>query len=144
TTEDGKGTSVIGGGALFKGRAVEKLIEGLPLRQWTELGSCEHEELEKPRRVHIDSYGHVHLCQGLSMGNMWETPLSQLVKEYEPHSHPIVGPLLRGGPAELARVYDVTHEEAYVDECHFCFTLRKALIDRFPEYLAPRQVYGLE
>ncbi|MEW5995821.1 MAG: radical SAM protein, partial [Candidatus Zixiibacteriota bacterium] len=60
TTEDGKGTSVIGGGALFKGRAVEKLIEGLPLRQWTELGSCEQEELEKPRRVHIDSYGHVH------------------------------------------------------------------------------------
>jgi hypothetical protein len=34
--------------------------------------------------------------------------------------------------------------EASVDECHYCFEVRKALIDKFPEYLAPRQVYGIE
>ncbi len=144
TTEDGKGSAVIGGGAMFKGRAADKLTEGLPRREWTELTSCEHEELESPNRVHIDAFGHVHMCQGLSMGNMWDTPLSDLVKNYDPHSHPICGPLLKGGPAQLAREYDVPHEDSYVDECHFCFSLRKALTARFPQHLAPRQVYGLE
>ncbi len=143
-TEQGKGTSVIGGGAMFKGRAVEKLIEGLPRRPWKKFTTCPHEELETPTRVHLDPYGHVHLCQGLSMGNMWETPLSEMVKNYDALSHPICGPLVKGGPALLAKEYDVKHEDTYVDECHFCYLVRLALIDRFPQYLAPRQVYGLE
>ncbi len=140
----GKGAPVIGGGALFKGRAVEKLTEGLPRRPWEELTECPHEELEHPGRVHVDPYGNVHLCQGLSLGNMWETPLSTLVKNYEAHSHPVCSPLVKGGPALLAKEYDVPHEEEYVDECHLCYLTRLALIERFPHYLAPGQVYGLE
>jgi organic radical activating enzyme len=143
-TEEGKGTAVIGGGAMFKGRAVEKLTTGLPRRPFSYFNSCPHEELENPKRVHVDAYGHVHICQGLSMGNMWETPLSELVKNYDAACHPICGPLMRGGPALLAKEYNVDHEDTYVDECHFCFLTRLALIDRFPQYLAPRQVYGLE
>jgi hypothetical protein len=138
-----KGAPVIGGGAMFRGRAVEKLVEGLPTRPWTEFGACPYEELRDPRRVHLDPHGHVHLCQGLSMGNMWETPLSTLVENYNPDSHPICGPLLEGGPALLARRYGIEHADEYVDECHFCYLLRLALIDKFPQYLAPRQVYGL-
>lgn len=139
-----KGAPVIGGGALFKGRAVEKLAAGLPRRPWHELTQCPHEGLLSPSRVHVDPYGHVHLCQGLSMGNMWQRPLSELVLEYTPESHPVCGPLVKGGPASLAVQYHVDHEEEYVDECHFCYLVRRALIDRFPEYLAPRQVYGLK
>jgi hypothetical protein len=86
----------------------------------------------------------VHLCQGLSMGNMWETPLSKLIENYKADSHPICGPLVRGGPALLAKEYNIKHEEKYVDACHFCYLLRLSLIDRFPQYLAPRQIYGLE
>ncbi len=140
----GKGEHVIGGGAMFKGRAVEKLTEGLPKRPCGEFTTCPHENLEDPKRVHVDSFGHVHLCQGLSMGNLWETPLSELVKNYDASAHPICGPLIRGGPALLAKEYDVKHEDKYVDECHFCYLVRLALIDRFPQYLTPRQVYGLE
>ncbi len=139
-----KGEPVIKGGAVLRGRAVEKLVEGLPTRPWEEFTECPHEELREPKRVHVDPFGHVHLCQGLSMGNMWERPLSRLVREYNPDAHPICGPLLRGGPAELVRAYDLDLRGEYVDECHLCFLARKALIDRFPEYLAPRQVYGLE
>jgi hypothetical protein len=139
-----KGAPVIGGGAMFKGRAVEKLITGLPHRPWHELKQCPHEDLQSPSRVHVDPYGHVHLCQGLSMGNMWQRPLSMLSNEYEADSHPICGPLVEGGPALLARRYDVNPEAGYVDECHFCYLVRRALINRFPEYLTPRQVYGLE
>ena len=139
-----KGVPVIGGGAMFKGRAVEKLTKALPRRAWEGLTECQHEELENPKRVHVDSYGNVHLCQGLSIGNMWETPLSMLVKKYKAELHPICGPLVRGGPALLAKEYGVKHEDKYVDECHFCYLTRLALIDRYPQYLAPRQVYGLE
>jgi organic radical activating enzyme len=139
-----KGVPVIGGGAMFRGRAVEKLVGGLPQRRWEEFTECPYEDLEEPERVHLDSYGNVHLCQGLSMGNMWENPLSILIRNYNADSHPICGPLAKGGPARLAKEYDIEHEDKYVDACHFCYLLRLALIDRFPQYLAPRQIYGLE
>lgn len=142
--EQNKGAPVIGGGAMFRGRAVEKLVEGLPQRRWEEFTECPYEDLKEPERVHLDPYGNVHLCQGLSMGNMWETPLSMLVKNYNADSHPICGPLVRGGPALLAKEYNVKHEDKYVDACHFCYLVRLALLDKFPKYLAPRQVYGLE
>jgi len=138
-----KGKPIVGGGALFRGRAVEKVTEGLPLRPWQELTTCPYEDLQSPSRVHIDTYGHVHLCQGLCMGNMWQKPLSVLVSEYEARSHPLCGPLVKGGPALLASYYKMEHDQGYVDECHFCYLIRQALVDRFPEYLAPKQVYGL-
>jgi hypothetical protein len=138
------GRPVIGGGAMFRGRAVEKLVGGLPTRPWAELTECPYEDLRDPSRVHLDVYGHLHLCQGLIMGNIWETPLADVVAGYRPERHPLCGPLLEGGPAQLARVYDLEHEEQYVDECHLCYSLRLALIDRFPQYLAPRLVYGLD
>ena len=138
-----KGAPVIGGGALFRGRAVEKLLEGLPKRHWEEFTECPYENLKDPKRVHIDSYGNVHICQGLCMGNSWETPFSELVKNYNAATHPICGPLLKGGPALLAKEYQVTHEDSYVDACHFCYLLRLTLIERFPQYLTPKQVYGL-
>jgi len=142
--EQEKGKPVIGGGAMFRGRAVEKLTEGLPQRWWEELSQCPYEDLRDPGRVHIDSYGNIHLCQGLSLGNMWEIPLSELIKTYNADSHPICGPLIRGGPAQLIREYDIKHIDKYVDECHLCYLARLALINKFPEYLTPRQVYGLE
>ena len=134
---------VSGGRVLFKGRAAEKLTAGLPRRRGTELTTCPYEDLDAPSRVHVDSYGNVHLCQGLSMGNMWEAPLARLIDEYDGRRHPICGPLLRGGPAALANEYGTELSDEFVDECHCCYTIRKGLLDRFPGYLAPRQVYGL-
>jgi hypothetical protein len=142
-TEHDKGKPVIGGGAMFKGRAVEKLTAGLPCRPWQEFTECPHEDLKSPGRVHVDAYGNVHICQGLSMGSMWGTPLSQMVERYDANSHLICGPLVNGGPAQLAEQYNVRHEDEYVDACHMCYLIRLALLDRFPQYLAPRSAYGL-
>jgi organic radical activating enzyme len=142
--EQDKGRPVVGGGVMFRGRAVEKLTEGLPRRPWTEFTECPYEDLRNPKRVHLDAYGNVHLCQGLSMGNMWNSPLWKIVKQYSADSHPICRPLVNGGPALLAKEYGVKHEDAYVDACHMCYLIRLALLDRFPQYLAPRLVYGLE
>jgi hypothetical protein len=142
--EQGKGKPVIGGGVMFRGRAVEKLIEGLPRRPWEEFTECPYEDLKNPERVHLDAYGNIHLCQGLSMGNMWDAPLSKIVKQYNADSHPICSPLVNGGPARLVKEYNVQHEDEYVDACHMCYLVRLALLDRFPQYLAPRSVYGLQ
>jgi len=139
-----KGQPVVGGDVVFRGRAVDKLAGGLPRRPWKSFTECKREELEDPGRVHVDSFGNVHICQGLSMGNMWERPLSEIVKGYDAKSHPICGPLLRGGPAGLAEEYGVRLEEGYVDECHLCYSVRRALLDKFPKYLGPKQVYGIE
>ncbi|MBI4958314.1 MAG: radical SAM protein [Desulfovibrio sp.] len=138
-----KGEPVIGGGAMFRGRAADKLIEGLPRKPGKDLVKCPYEDLVTPERLHVDPYGHVHLCQGVSMGNAFAHPLSTLVSRYDASAHPIVGPLVQGGPAELARRYEVSLDGGYVDECHCCYLVRRALLDRFPEHLAPRQVYGL-
>jgi len=141
---DDAGRATVAGGVMFRGRAAETLGDGLPLRPPADLNSCPHENLADPSRVHVDCFGHVHLCQGLSMGNMWATPLSQLVADYRGQDHPIVGPLLAGGPVRLAEMYGVALEAGYLDECRLCYAVRKALIGRFGEYLAPRQVYGLD
>ena len=135
------GEPIVGGGVRFRGRAVE-MTEDLPTVPWDAFTTCPYEDLRSPSRVHPDPYGNIHVCQGISMGNMWETPLSELVPSYDPDSHPIIGPLLRGGPVALAEEYGIGHEDGYVDACHFCYLTRLALLDRFPEVLAPRQVYG--
>jgi hypothetical protein len=138
-----KGEPVVGGGVMFRGRAAERLTAGLPRVDWKEFDECPHEKLEAPGRVHVDPYGNVQLCQGLCLGNTWQTPLSSIIKDYDPSSHPIVSRLLEGGPAQLVSSFDLPHEDGYVDACHLCYRARQALIERFPQYLAPRQVYGL-
>jgi MoaA/NifB/PqqE/SkfB family radical SAM enzyme len=139
-----KGAPIYEGGPKLRGRAVDKLTADLPTVPWDSFPECPFEELRNPDRVHIDAFGNVHLCQGLSMGNIWEKPLSQLLKKYDADSHPICSPLLAGGPTQLTRSHKVGHDEEYVDACHLCTHTCKALIDKYPEYLAPRQVFGLD
>ena len=140
---EGKGQPVVGGGAKFRGRAAEKLTAGLPVRPWRELRECPYEDLDLPSRVHVDSYGNVMVCQGISIGNMWKTNLSAIVETYRSSAHPVCGPLLRGGPAALAQASGFRPDKGYVDECHFCYAIRRSQIDKYPDCLAPGQVYGL-
>lgn len=138
-----RGEPVIGGDVIFKGRAVDKLTEGLPRRKFDCFTDCPYEDLTDPGRVHIDPFGNVFVCQGLSIGNIRKNPLSEIMSNYRPHEHPIIGPLLKGGPAELAKVFGLPDGDSYVSHCHLCYLIRKKLIDKFPEYLCPNQVYGI-
>jgi MoaA/NifB/PqqE/SkfB family radical SAM enzyme len=137
-----KGASLIGGGAKFRGRAADTLTKGLPTRPWKDFQECPYEDLLSPSRVHIDPFGYIHICQGISIGNCWEKPFSRIIKEYHPEQHPICGPLNRSGPAGLIEELGLASQEEYVDECHACFLLRRDLLDTYPDLLAPRQVYG--
>ncbi len=137
-----KGETIIGGDVVFRGRAAERLTEGLPRSPAASFDVCPYEDLETPERVHIDCFGNVQFCQGLSVGNIWQTPLKRLMADYRAGSHPICGPLVNGGPARLAHDHGVTPDEGAVTACHLCYMTRRALIDRYPEHLAPRLVYG--
>ena len=138
-----KGEPIVGGGVRFKGRAVEKLVEGLPRKAWHLFNECPDEDFEKLGRVHLDPLGYVHICQGVTLGNFKKTPLSKIMEDYDPESEPIIGPLMSGGPAELVKKYNLEHEDSYIDACHLCYDARLKLRERFPEKLAPDQMYGI-
>jgi MoaA/NifB/PqqE/SkfB family radical SAM enzyme len=130
-------------GVMFRGRAAEALTSRAPHRPWTEFRECPHEDLEDPGRLHVDPLGFAHVCQGIALGNVLTEGLSEICRRYEPSSHPICGPLLEGGPTELARRYGLQPREAYADACHLCDESRRHLRSRFPEVLTPDQMYGV-
>ena len=128
---------------MCRGRAVKMLVERSSLHPWESFDECRFENLVDPGRIHIDPLGHVHICQCISIGNLLQTSLAEICKTYDPESHPIVGPILDGGPAELVRRYDLPLRERYVDACHLCYLAREMLRPQFPEILAPDQMYGV-
>ena len=130
-------------GVMYRGRAAEKLAGKAPHRPWDTFVECPHEDLREPGRVHVDPLGNLHLCQGLSLGNLFQRPLAEICASYQPEAHPVAGPLLAGGPAELVRRYGLPHAERYADACHLCDAARRGLRAQFPEILTPDQMYGV-
>jgi hypothetical protein len=126
---------------MYRGRAAEKLVAKAARRPWSQFTECPHEDLREPGRVHLDPFGNLHICQGISLGNLFHTPLSEICQAYDADRHPITGPLLEGGPAALASRYELPHAETYADACHWCFEARRELRQRFPEILGPDQMY---
>ena len=128
---------------VFRGRAAQRLTERADRHPWEQFAECPFEDLREPGRVHLDALGYVHICQGITLGNLLRHPLRELFANYDPASHPVTGPLLDGGPAELVRRYELPCQGDYCDACHLCDTARRALRTRFPEVLAPDQMYGV-
>ena len=128
---------------LYRGRAAEVLASGVEAKHWKQFTECPWEDLRHPGRVHVDPFGNLRVCQGISIGNMLQHPLTEIMAGYDPDEHPIVGPLLAGGPAKIVDQYDLAHEEGYADHCHLCYKARCALRHRFPDVLTPDQMYGV-
>ena len=127
---------------MFRGRAAQKLAPRAPRQPWPDFAECPYEDLREPGRVHVDPLGNLHICQGIVLGNVFEAPLKTLCAGVDADAHPITGPLLKGGPAELARRYSVPVQEGYADACHLCYDTRCRLRSRFPDILQPDQMYG--
>jgi hypothetical protein len=128
---------------MYRGRAAEKLATHAALRPWEEFDKCPCEDLDQPARVHVDPFGNLHICQGISLGNLFRTPLREICEAYDGRLNPVTGPLLSGGPAGLIRHYGLPVQDAYADACHLCFEARRALRSRFPNILGPDQMYGV-
>lgn len=139
--EEKKGI-ITDGGIMFRGRAAATLSRNAAMHDWRQFTSCPYEDLVNPTRLHVDAYGNLQICQGISMGNVWKKSLDELVRDYSPKDHPICGPLIAGGPALLARDLGYTPpEEGVADACHLCWLARKSCREKFPDVLEPAQVY---
>jgi len=101
------------GSVCYRGRAADKLAPLVMHRPW----------------------------ETFSMGNLLETPLKQIMENYDPDGHPVIGPLLRGGPAELVRQFGLEHATGYADACHLCYFSRRILREEYPDILTPEQMY---
>ncbi len=131
-------------GVIYRGRAVEKLSpQALEKSSWDGFVECPLEDFENPGRVHIDPFGNIHACQGIAIGNLFEVPLKDLWPQHQPEGNPILRPLMKGGPAELVREFNVPHEDTYADACHLCYETRLRLRKQFPDILMPDQMYGV-
>ncbi|MCK5254236.1 MAG: radical SAM protein [Thermoplasmata archaeon] len=132
--------------AMLRGRAAHEMVDGLEVRHVSTFTECPFEELEAPTRLHVDPYGNIHICQGILAGNVWDSSLAQIVQGYDPHEHPVLGPLIEGGPLALANHTGIGEGSHFASECHACYEIRRVLRED-PEYsrvLGPNQVYGEE
>jgi hypothetical protein len=127
---------------MFTGRAVEFLLEDLPTSNWQNFTSCPRNDLIDPEEVFIDAYGFVQICPGIAIGNAWEAPLHEIIENFDLQSHPILRLLNSRGPSGLMESSAIHPETEYVSTCHCCYSIRLDLIDRYPDWFAPRQVYG--
>jgi MoaA/NifB/PqqE/SkfB family radical SAM enzyme len=137
------GTKVDFWDLMYRGRATSKLADKAEKKPWHEFTKCPYEKFEEQQRVHIDPYGYVHVCQGIAIGNAWKKPLSDIIREFNPHKHPILEPLINGGPTALAKQLGLPPHATYADACHLCYETRLASRSRFPDILAPDQMYGM-
>lgn len=130
------------GDVMFRGRAADRMADERARHPASEFEACPHEPLASPTRVHVDPHGNVHLCQGIVIGNVFETPLNEICSNYDAALHPVVGPLLAGGPYELARAVGFDCRGGFADACHLCFLARRhARAGGWPA-LEPASVYG--
>jgi hypothetical protein len=127
---------------MMTGRAVETLSEGLPRSNWQEFASCPRTDLTDPEEVFIDAYGYVQICPGISIGNACEAPLHDIIEKFAIQSHAIIQLLETKGPSGLMKDSAIHPDAEYVNPCHCCYSIRRELIDQYPDWFAPRHVYG--
>jgi hypothetical protein len=84
-------------------------------------------------------------CQGISIGNVWRRPLTEILAGYDPGATPVVADIAAGGPWGLAQASGLAPLlPLYADECHLCYELRTRLraAGRHLDVLAPDACYG--
>jgi hypothetical protein len=111
----------------FRGRAAVELAGRAPRRPWSSFTECPYENLADPGRVHVDPFGHLHICQGVSIGNLFREPLVEILAKFDPRQHPITASLFEGGPARLTSRYSLPYSMGYADACHLCYEMRSML-----------------
>jgi MoaA/NifB/PqqE/SkfB family radical SAM enzyme len=134
----------------FTGRAAGRLAElilddGLLIEEGGSGPAADHRSsiINRPclpdflgaKGIHIDPYGNVFsgTCSGIILGNVHQTPLEELWKNFHPSQIELVRILCETGPGGLlhkAKSLGYVELPAYADKCHLCTNLRQFLFEQ--------------
>ena len=99
----------------------------------------------EPRMLWLDPQGTVLICYGIAVGSIHETPLEELLANYDAGKNPILSTLAKEGPIGLYRLANrkgrIPEGGPFHDECDLCFQSRRLLADLYPETLRPANAY---
>jgi len=100
--------------------------------------------------VHIDPFGNVFsgTCSGIIIGNVNQTPLEDIWKQFDPHSSGLISTLFNNGPYGLLAVAEkpgYKTSELYAGKCHLCTSLRQFLLehDLRESVIGPAECYSV-
>lgn len=138
------------GNVLFNGRAARNLApivcagRGLPENACTAVPWWYHSELETLELLILDAEGYLSKGCGIAIANINETPIPQILNNYDVRQHPFFSVLRDVGPRGFfkeAETLGYVRKPDYADKCHLCQEIREVLHSRYPEFLVPRQHY---
>jgi MoaA/NifB/PqqE/SkfB family radical SAM enzyme len=119
----------------FTGRAAGKIAELVASKPIETLASvnCKSEFLGA-KGVHIDPFGNVFsgTCSGIIIGNINQSPLDDIWKQFHPANSEFISTLFNFGPFGLLdRVTKLGYKKAkgYAGKCHLCTSIRQFLFD---------------
>ncbi len=119
----------------FTGRAAGKLADLVAAQPIGSIAgtSCQSGFLGA-KGVHIDPFGNVFngTCSGIILGNVSETPLEDIWKQFDPAQEDFINTLFNSGPLGLldeAEGKGYERQEVYASKCHLCTDIRQFLFD---------------
>ncbi|MGD2095042.1 MAG: radical SAM protein [Phycisphaerales bacterium] len=134
----------------FTGRAGGKLAElvsTIPPDSFAEL-NCKSDILGA-KGVHIDPFGNVFsgTCSGIIIGNVAQTRLENIWKEFHPEQNEVINTLFNFGPYGLldkTEKLGYKKRNTYAGKCHLCTSIRRFLFDNGLEksIIGPMECYS--
>ncbi len=101
----------------------------------------------EPQMVWIDPYGNVMICYGLIIGNLYESSLGEILRNYSVNHSPLLKILAEEGPIGLYRLAvnkGWQPKQGFADECALCWQSRYFLRKGWIENLGPDECYPEE
>jgi hypothetical protein len=134
----------------FTGRAAGKLAElaaSKPVEKLTSV-NCKSDFLGA-KGVHIDPFGNVFsgTCSGIIFGNVNQTKLEDIWKQFHPDVSDFINILFNYGPyglLEQAERLGYKTAKVYADKCHLCTSIRQFFFDNGLErpIIGPAECYS--
>jgi MoaA/NifB/PqqE/SkfB family radical SAM enzyme len=133
----------------FTGRAGGKLAELVASKSIESLAAmnCKSDFLGA-KGVHIDPFGNVFssTCSGIIVGNVNQTPLEDIWRQFDPRRNDLIGALFKKGPYGLldkAEKLGYKQKKVYASKCHLCTSIRQFFFDNGLEksIIGPAECY---
>ena len=119
----------------FTGRAAGKLARLLAAQPIGSFDGADCKpDLLGAKGVHIDPFGNVFsgTCSGIILGNVGETPLEEIWRQFDPAHDGFINRLFNSGPLGMLdqavkQLYQ--RQDLYASKCHLCTSIRQFLFD---------------